>query len=229
MVRYGSPESILLLLFKRVTGTRHVGSDDIPSLMDEYDLYEDLYFGRFKEDNQAKLTKMKGLYEFINHLNPPLHPEIHIPFRILVQQATLFAGVDRIDKIYSRLVKYGMVKEKTNNLIKRIELASNWADDHSLDGERFEFEMNDNQRKAIVDLIEFLKSFIGSELNPSSPKELQTRVFAIARDNTLEPKEFFVLLYRVLINSDKGPRIGNYLLDLGIERTCNILEKYLNN
>jgi len=228
-LKYGSPESILLLLFKRVTGTRHVGSDDIPSLMDEYDLYEDLYFGKFKEDNQAKLTKMKGLYEFIHHLNPPTHPEIHIPFRILVQQATLFAGADRIDKIYSRLVKYGMVKEKTDNLIKRIELAYNWAHDHSFDGERFEFEMNDNQKKAIVDLIESLKSFIGSELNPSSPKELQTRVFTIARDNTLEPKEFFVLLYRILINSDKGPRIGNYLLDLGIERTCNMLKKYLNN
>ena len=99
----------------------------------------------------------------------------------------------------------------------------------SLDEERHEFEMKDNHRKAVVELIQFLKSFIGSELNNRTPKELQTRVFAIARDNRIEPKEFFMLLYRVLINSDKGPRIGNYLLDLGIERTCNILKRYLNN
>ena len=69
-LRYGTPESILLLLFKRITGTRHIGLNDIPVLMDEYDLYEDVYFGKANEDNLAKLTKIKGVYEFINHLKP---------------------------------------------------------------------------------------------------------------------------------------------------------------
>jgi lysyl-tRNA synthetase class 1 len=43
----------------------------------------------------------------------------------------------------------------------------------------------------------------------------------------MEPKELFTLLYKILINSDRGPRIGNYVLDLGVERTNNILQKYL--
>jgi lysyl-tRNA synthetase class I len=30
-----------------------------------------------------------------------------------------------------------------------------------------------------------------------------------------------------LLNMDRGPRLGNYALDLGIERTCNILERYI--
>jgi len=34
-------------------------------------------------------------------------------------------------------------------------------------------------------------------------------------------------LYRMLINADRGPRIGNYVLDLGIDRTCTMLERYL--
>src|SRR5262249_4386812 len=32
-LEYGTPESLLLLLYKRVTGTRHVSLDDIPTMM----------------------------------------------------------------------------------------------------------------------------------------------------------------------------------------------------
>ena len=38
--------------------------------MNEYNELEDTYFGRIKVDNQAKLTKLKGLYEYVNLLNP---------------------------------------------------------------------------------------------------------------------------------------------------------------
>jgi lysyl-tRNA synthetase class 1 len=226
-LKYGTPESILLLLFKRITGTRHVGLDDIPALMDEYDIYEDMYFGKVREDNQSKLTKIKGIYEFINHLKPPIQSAVHVPYRVLVQQASLFPRDERAEKVYERLTKYGVVKEKTDNLIKRIELASNWSEDLFSEEEKFEIEMTDNYRKAIAELIQSLKSFIGSEQKPDTPKNLQSKVFDIARDNKIEPKEFFTLLYKMLINSDRGPRIGNYILDLGLERTSNILQRYL--
>jgi len=226
---YGTPESILLILFKRITGTRHVGIDDIPSLMDEYDLYEDLYFGKLKESNAAKLVKIKGVYEYINHLEPPQRPQPHVPYRLLVQQASLFSkDDDRRSKVFARLVKYGLVKEKTESLLQRIDLASNWADDvFTLTAEGVEIEMNESQRKAMAEMLDATRSFIGSEQDPETPKNLQSRVFEIARNNRLEPKEFFKLLYRILINADRGPRIGNYAIDLGLERTCQILEKYL--
>src|ERR671924_1905546 len=147
----GTPESILLLLFKRITGTRHVGLDDIPALMDEYDIYEDMYFGKVREDNQSKLTKIKGIYEFINHLKPPIQSAVHVPYRVLVQQASLFPRDERAEKVYERLTKYGVVKEKTDNLIKRIELASNWSEDLFSEEEKFEIEMTDNYRKAIAE------------------------------------------------------------------------------
>jgi lysyl-tRNA synthetase, class I len=226
-LRYGTPQSILLLLFKRITGTRHIGIDDIPALMDEYDIYEDVYFGKIKEDNQAKLTKIKGVYEFINHLKPPIEPAVHVPYRVLVQQASLFSGDEKkIDKIYERLRKYGLAKEKTNDLTRRIELAYNWSED-LLEEEKFEIEMKDNYKKAILDLVQAMNAFLGSEQKPEAPKNLQSKVYDIARNNGMEPKELFTLLYKMLINSDRGPRIGNYILDLGIRRTSNILQQYL--
>jgi lysyl-tRNA synthetase class 1 len=230
-LKYGTPESILLLLFKRITGTRHVGIDDIPTLMDEYDLYEDFYFGKLKELNAAKLMKIKGLYGYINHLKPPQQPQPHIPYRLLVQQASLFSGDDdRTSKIFTRLLKYGIVKDKTERILERIELASNWADDHlTLTAERIEIEVDESQRKAMREILDAFRSFIGSEQDPETPNNLQSRVFEIARNNQIDPKEFFRLLYRILINADRGPRIGNYVIDLGLDTTCQILEKYLVN
>ena len=227
-LKYGTPESILLLLFKRIIGTRHVGVSDIPVLMDEYDFYEDIYFDRIKENNQAKLTKIKGLYEYINHLKPPSQPSPHISYRMLVQQAALFSSEERIDKVYSRLVKYGMIKENSTDLKKRIKLASNWVSDQLVTQEKFEIEMKENYGKATKELIQTLKSFLGSEQESDAPKNLQSKIFNIARTYEIEPKEFFTLLYRMLLNADRGPRLGNYALDLGIERTCDILETYIS-
>ena len=233
-LRYGTPESILLLLFKRIAGTRHVGLDDVPALMDEYDYYEDVYFGKVNEDNTAKLTKIKGIYEYINKLHPPKQPELHIPYRFIAQQASIFPPDDdnRIEKVFNRLLKYGMVKGNSTEGIKhKIRLASNWGDDNNPknDDEKFEIQLSDVHRKAVQELIEAMRPFTGTPDSPDNAKRLQSNVFSIARANGMEPKEFFTLLYRMFLNAEKGPRIGNYLLDLGIDRAAALLDRYLHS
>jgi lysyl-tRNA synthetase, class I len=230
-LRYGTPESILLLLFKRIAGTRHVGLDDVPTLMDEYDYYEDVYFGKVTEDNPAKITKIKGIYEFINKLQPPKDPDIHIPYRFIVQQASIFPPDDdsRSEKVFNRLHKYGMVKGNSTEGIKhKIRLASNWADDNiAKNDEKFEVQLSDLHIKALQELIEAMRPFAGLSDSPENAKVLQSTVFSIARANRIEPKEFFTLLYRMFLNSDKGPRMGNYILDLGIDKTTSMLKRYI--
>ena len=226
-MRYGTPESILLLLFKRITGTRHVGLDDVPGLMDEYDYYEDVYFGKIKEDNQAKLTKTKGIYEYINRLDPPSHPAPHVLYRFVAQQASIFPpSDDRDEKILNRLVKYGMIKEKTDGIMHKIRLASNWADDNRQD-EKFEVQLSESQSKAVRELIEVIRPFAGMPDSGDNAKNLQSKVFDVARNNGMQPKEFFTILYRMFLNANKGPRIGNYFLDLGVDRAVALLQKYL--
>jgi lysyl-tRNA synthetase class 1 len=230
-LRYGTPESILLLLFKRIAGTRHVGLDDVPALMDEYDHYEDVYFGKISEDNLAKLTKIKGIYEYINKLNPPKQPELHIPYRFIAQQASIFPpdDRDRDEKVFNRLMKYGMVKgKKSDSLMHKIRLASSWGDDNMAKDEKFEIPLSDLHRKAVQELIEAIRPFTGLIDSADNAKNLQSNVFSVARANGIEPKEFFALLYRMFLNTDRGPRIGNYLLDLGIERATSLLKKYLH-
>ena len=228
-LEYGTPESLLLLLYKRVTGTRHVSIDDIPSLMDEYDFYEDVFFGNAVEENQIKLAKIRGIYEYINHLKPSSSPSKHVPYRLLVQQALLFsADAERIDRIYGRLAKYGIAAEKNAIMTNKIRLASNWADDQGLQNDRrSELDLTQKDKDALRELIQALREFKGKENNNDSPKILQSRIFDISRRNEVGIKEFFTILYRILVGADRGPRIGNYVLDLGIDRTCDLVQAYL--
>jgi lysyl-tRNA synthetase, class I len=219
-----------LLLYKRVSGTRHVSIEDVPNLMDEYDFFEDMYFGTVTEDNTAKRTKIMGIYEYIHHLQPPKAPSTHIPYRILAQQALLFRDQrNLVEKVYDRLVKYGLVKEKPDSLIKKIQMASNWASVYLSSGfEKIDLNLSQTQQDAILELTHYLKS-----LNASNPDELsktiQSEIFSIARKRGVQPKEFFTILYRILINTDKGPRLGNYIVDLGIDRTSKQLDNFCGN
>jgi lysyl-tRNA synthetase class 1 len=227
-MKYGTPQSLLLLLFKRITGTRHVGIEDIPSLMDEYDLYEDLYFGKVKETNESKMIKLRGIYEYVNHLNPPKNNSNHIPYRLLVQQTSLFEGKDQIDKVYERLQKYKLISEKSNDIIEKIELAFNWSNDILANEDNHYISLDIEQKKALRDLITTLRSYLIKEnSNMANANDIQTLIYETSKKHEIEPKNFFRLLYQILINSDRGPKLGNYLVDLGIDRTCGIIEKYL--
>jgi len=253
-LKYGSPESLLLLLYKRISGTRHVGIDDIPALMDEYDLFEDIFFGKISEPNDSKRLKINGIYEYINHLRPPSDDSssIHIPYRILLQQANLFKNqiqdVDLLlNTIIERLKKYRLVKEedlKKKDLIDKITLAINWVKDFNGlkegDGEGDDskadekVEMNRIQKEVIFKIGSELSS-LASNMNKNSAvaktqdddlaQEVQTIIFNNAKNNNLQPKEIFRLLYKILINAEKGPRLGNYIVDLGLDYVVKVIEK----
>ena len=81
--------------------------------------------------------------------------------------------------------------------------------------------------EAVQELIEAIRPFAGMPDSGDNAKNLQSKVFDVARNNGMEPKEFFTLLYRMFLNADRGPRIGNYFLDLGIDRAVQVITRYL--
>jgi lysyl-tRNA synthetase, class I len=218
----------MLLFFRRIVGTRLIGLQEIPLLMNEYDLYEDVYFGRSSEGNIAKRMKINGIYEYVNHLKPPKYPEDHISYEFLVQQGSLFSLQEREEKVLQRLERYKMIRNKTGNLIRKIRLASNWIEDKIVDGHPvLTISLNTNEKRALIELVETLRSYIGAEGRQNTPLELQTKIFEIARNNDVQPKDFFRLIYNLILHSDRGPRLGNYVVDLGIQKTREILTERL--
>ena len=217
-LEFGDPKSILLLLYKRITGARELGFEDIPSLMNEYNELEDIFFGRIKVDNQAKMIKSKGLYEYVNLLETPKESSTHINYRLLVELAKIFKE-NRTERVMKKLIDYGVIKKSEARIEKLIELAGNFADEFDKQ-EKAEIDLDDPTKKALVILSEKL----GAE---EEPEDIQNTIYQIAKSNNVKPKDFFKILYQIILGTSRGPKIGPFISDIGRKQVSKTLSEYI--
>ena len=217
-LEFGSPKSILLLLYKRITGARELGFEDIPSLMNEYNELEDIYFGNIKVDNEAKLIKSKGLYEYINLLNPPKQPNIHVNYRLLIELAKIFKE-NRIDRVLKKLIDYGVIKSSEPEVEKLIEIAGNFADEFDQQ-EKIKVEIDDTAKKAL----RILADALGAD---EELEDIQNTIYQIAKSNEVQPKDFFKILYQIILGTSRGPKIGPFISDIGRKNVRKTLLEYI--
>ncbi len=218
-LKYGTPESLLLLLYKRYTGTRRLSYKSIPKLMDEVDYIEDIYFGKQRATTKTAEMRLKGLYEYIHHLRPPSKPKTHVPYNLLVELAS-FAPQGRVEEfVISRLIKYGYKVDE--EVLRRARLAINYA--HKFGRlKRGLVELSKNEKLALRQLVSKIR-----EVN--TPDELQHSIFELARSNRIEPRQFFRKLYEIFLGIPRGPRLGPYLFDIGKDEVLRLLEPYLHS
>jgi len=220
-LNYGTPESILLLLYKRITGARELGFEDIPTLMDEYNELENIYFGKTKVDNEAKLVKSKGLYEYVNLLRPPDHPSTHVSYRLLVELCKIFKD-NRIEYVTSKLIDYGTIKEKGNmNVEELIKLAGNYSDDfEETKIPATKITVDDSSKVALKQLADLLQK-------DETLEDLQNSIYSIAKENQVQPKDFFRILYQIILSKDRGPKIGPFIEDIGKKKVADAISKHI--
>ena len=218
---YGTPQSLMLLMFKRIAGTRNLSVDDIPIYMDEYDILEDVYFGKKKEDNPAKLRKTRGLYEYINKLNPPKTPYPHVLYRLIAQIASVAPNDRQTEYVLEKLISYRLIKDGDDSLREKIRLASRWAQEIRPAEKTVKVELTPSEKAAISDIISFLKE------KPDADN-IQNKIFESAKNRGLQPTDIFTALYRILIGSEKGPRLGPYIVDAGTDKISRKLSEHLN-
>ena len=216
-LEFGSPKSILLLLYKRITGARELGFEDIPSLMNEYNELEDIYFGRIKIDNKAKMIKSRGLYEYVNLLNPPKNPETHINYRLLTELTKIFKE-NRIERVMKKLQDYGVIKNPEPLIEKLIEISGNFSD---------EFDEKEKTNIVIEEPVKKALKILAEELGADKePEDIQNTIYQIAKSNDIQPKEFFKTLYQIILGTSRGPKIGPFISDIGRKNVSKSILEY---
>jgi len=216
-LEFGTSKSILLLLYKRITGARELGFDDIPSLMAEYNELEDIYFGRIKVDNQAKLIKSKGLFEYVNLLNPPKQSSIHVNYRLVVELTKIFKE-NRGERVMKKLLDYGVIKNPELEIEKLIVLAGNFSDEFD-EQEKIQVDLDDTAKNALKLLVNALEG--DDEL-----EDIQNTIYQIAKSNDVQPKDFFKILYQIILGTSRGPKIGPFISDIGRKQVAKTLSEY---
>ncbi|MBI3858898.1 MAG: lysine--tRNA ligase [Thaumarchaeota archaeon] len=215
-LEYASPESLRLLMYKRIVGARNVSVEDIPVFMEDFDDLEEYYFSENRDPNVMRDSKQRGLYEYTMLLNVPKSKRIHVPYRLISQLASV-APLNAVHEFVSkRLVDYGMVKEESDELSIRIEWGARWAS--RVERPRLPpVKVGPRVSKALK---EFAKGIDGLR----TADEVQNVAFAALKGNGLKPSDFFPVVYSILLGSDRGPRLGPYVIDATPERvTASIL------
>lgn len=219
-LKYGSPESLFLLMFKRSGTIRSLDITDIPSYMLEVDRLEDIYFGIEKLENPRNEFNAKRLFEFIHKLKSPKKPSVHLPYEYLVQLAGVAPKKNKLDFVIQSLKETGHL-ERVNrrierNIEKKLEYAENWFNDFEKP-KRKVIDLTLEEQRAIRELIEIIK-------RENDGEKIQTKIFEISKKYKIKPSKFFRQIYRILINQNKGPRLGPYIIQRGKDEVIKILK-----
>jgi len=188
--------------------------------MDEYNELENIYFGKTKVDNEAKLVKSKGLYEYVNLLSPPKNSSTHVSYRLLIELCKIFKD-NRLEHIASKLIDYGTIKETNSNVEELIKLAGNYSDDfEETKIPATEFAIDDSAKDALRQLADILSK-------DEKIEDLQNSIYSIAKENQVQPKDFFRILYQIILSTNRGPKIGPFIEDIGKKKVAESIKKYL--
>jgi len=219
---YGSTQSLILLMLKRFTGTRELSVVDIPQYMNEFDELEDIYFDRKKIPSKKELAKLTGLYKYCWWLKLPSRPMVHAPYNLLAYLVKVAPKGGEAEYVTQKLREYGYVKDEETplGLQERIGFVSNWNRDFA-EIRGASLKLSAEEVKAIKELEEMLQGKLDAEA-------LQSAIFTIARKHSLPPREFFKILYTILLGTPKGPRLGPYIVAMGIQNVADALERAAN-
>ncbi|MEM2972026.1 MAG: lysine--tRNA ligase [Candidatus Bathyarchaeia archaeon] len=218
--RYGSPQSLLLLMLKRFVGTRTLDVTDIPFYMNELDYMEDVYFGRKTVKDEKELAKLRGLYEYCWTMKPPQKPSVHVPYNLLTFLAKMAPKGREEEFITEKLRSYGYLQKNQTldeNLKKRVEYAFNWIRDFE-EIKETTISLTPKEKEAIKELIETLKV-------ENEAEKIQNAIFTTAKNHQLKPADLFKTLYTILLGASQGPRLGPYILTMGKQNVINALQR----
>lgn len=222
--RYGSPQSLMLLLLKRFVGTRTIDVTDIPAYMNEMDYLEEIYFGRKIISDRRELAKLRGLYEYCWCLKPPKKPSVHVPYNLLTFLAKIAPEDKAVDFIVEKLREYGYLKkdqDADDDLKKRIEYALNWVRDFK-EIKETTISLKPDEERALTDLIEVLRV-------EEQAEKIQGEIFNIARKHGISPPDLFKKLYMILLGAPQGPRLGPYIIAMGKHNVINAVERAIKS
>jgi len=222
--KYGSPQSLMLLLLKRFVGARALDVIDIPFYMDELDGLEDVYFGKKAVKDDKELAKLKGLYAYCFALKVPAKPSLHMPYNLLTFIAKVAPKGSEEGFIAERLRGYGYLQKDQSldgGLRRRIEFAFNWVRDFE-EIKETSVNLAAEEKAAVAELVKVLKA-------EEDADKIQNAVFNVAKQCGLQPGKFFKAIYLILLGVPQGPRLGPYILAMGKQNVIAALERALAN
>jgi len=214
------PQLLRLIFLKDPMRERDFTWMSTENLMDEIDELEKIYYGIKKVDNKRDEITMKRLFEMIQLGKMPLKYKAKISYSLFIEIAKILPEKNQEKFVMQKLKEYGHLKESTKELVReRLEYAKNLL--KRIGGKpKSHVELADEEKMLIRNLISMIEK-------ESNAENIQMKTFEIIKASGMKVSDGFKLIYRILLNSERGPRLGAYITEVGKEEIINKLKEVL--
>ena len=128
---------------------------------------------------------------------------------------------NRLERVTSKLIDYGTIKETNSDVEDLIKLAGNYSDDfEETKVPAAKITIDDSSKIALKQLAKLLSE-------NEKIEDLQNSIYSIAKENQVQPKDFFKLLYRIIIAGPRGPKLGPFIEDIGKKNVAQTIKRHL--
>jgi len=224
-LKYAPAELLRLLFLKDPMRTRDFRWNVLPNMFDELDELEKAYYGVKTIASERDEYNAKRLFEIINIKKIEKNYAPKISFSTMVELAKTLPETDEkkqvefVEKKIKELKLLGKATSKVKPKItpkivesvkERLTFAKAYVGAFSKPTEEKPKQIGLSAAEK-----ELIKQLIKAIEEESAADKLQSRIFEISKSGTMPPAEFFKLVYRILFSSDRGPRLGVYIIDAG--------------
>ncbi len=203
--------------------------EDVIKTYDEFDRAETQALSVPSVAEGGKLALARRTYE-LSTLDGkvPAQAPYRAPFRELCNRLQIFAGdIERtMDRYYQNELKTDLDRELFH---RRGRLAWNWLTQHA--PEEFCYSLREVKRAESLtateqEMVARLRALVEqTDLEGIPAKELNEKIYEqVIHHADLEPKQFFSLVYDLLINRPQGPRLPNFLKEIGKNKVLELLK-----
>jgi len=215
-LRYGSRESLSLYMFQKPKSAKKLFFDVIPKTIDEYIAHYNNYE---KLDNSKK--KDSPIWHI--HAGNPKGFKSDITFNALTNLVSICNTEDK-EVIWGFVNQYNPNISPSSNpeFDNLINYAIHYYTDFVLPNKKY-LDVDDNNKVVFEEMLKVLKIQV-NENNTS--EEIQTLLYEVGKKYQFENlKDFFKLVYQVLLGQEQGPRLGSFIKLYGVEETIKIIEQ----
>ncbi len=219
-LRYGSPESLSLYMFQKPKSAKKLFFDVIPKTVDDYISHCNSY------DNLEEQKKYDSPLWHI-HAGKPTNFKSEITFNSLTNLVSICNTNDK-KIIWGFVNQYDPEINPKNNpeFDKLIDYSINYYNDFVLPNKKY-LEIDENNKSLFKNMRDVLKFKVKSN---TSSEDIQTLLYDVGKSHDFENlKDFFKLVYQVLLGQEQGPRLGSFIKLYGVEDTIKIIDQKLGN
>lgn len=199
--RWGTPESLNYLMFKNPRQQKKLSSETVLQYMDEV----------------LKMTPDDPQYKYVFFSGAK--PEAPVSYSDLINIVSAVGVTDgTVIKEFLSDVYGEAINTNWRYVEELLTPALNYYTDFIAPQRSFP-SLTPEQNQ-------LLDGFLALIQGQTEAEPIQTGAYTLARDNDVPPKDFFRLLYQVILGKPSGPRIGSFVAQMGAERIAQLIAQH---